>query len=116
MGDNEPLLDLGSAGQRISISASGAYEAGQIAGGHTRAQIKVEAYPFSGVIETVFSEEDLVEYSSGVETFRTSGKATLGGNRGPQVRLEHHGDVIEVEVTVSADDPWPTIKYLIFPL
>jgi hypothetical protein len=29
--------------------------------------------------------------------------------------LEREGDVIEVTVMLSEDDPWPTLRYLIFP-
>jgi hypothetical protein len=103
----EPLVDIGSDGQRLRVVAAGP-------AGLRDAWIEVEAYPFSGTIKTVLTEDDISQYRSAMQDFAAVGRAILGGHRAPQIELEREGDTIEVTVTASGDDPWPTIRYLIF--
>jgi hypothetical protein len=101
------IIDIGTTGQRLMIVSGGAAEMWD-------AWITVEAYPFSGVIKTVLTTDDIAQYRSALRDFDVHGRAVLGGHRPPEVTLVREDDVIEVQVTPSGDDPWPTIKYLIF--
>ena len=101
------LLDIGSDGQRLIVLSGGSAEMWD-------AWILVEAYPFSGLIQTTLTQDDVAAYRSAIADFAQSGRARLGGHRAPQIDLSRDGDVIQVEVTPSGDDPWPTVRYLIF--
>ena len=101
------IVDIGTKGQRFVVVSGGAAKMWD-------AWITVEAYPFSGVIKTILTPDDLAQYRSALRDFDIHGRATLGGNRAPEVTLVREADVVEVQVTPSGDDPWPTIKYLIF--
>jgi hypothetical protein len=39
----------------------------------------------------------------------------LGGDRAAEIVLHRHDQVIEASVTPSGDDPWPLLRFLIFP-
>jgi hypothetical protein len=103
----EALVEIGSEGQRLVVLSGGPTELWD-------AWILVEAYPFSGVIRTTLTQDDVAKYRSALSDFDRIGRTTLGGHRAPQIDLTRDGDVIEVGVTPSGDDPWPTIRYLIF--
>jgi len=110
---NEPpaaaavIVDVGAKGQRLLVVSGGDAQMWD-------AWITVEAYPFSGVITTTLTADDIAQYRSALDDFHALGRATLGGDRAPEITLVREADVVEVQVTVSGDDPWPTIKYLIF--
>jgi hypothetical protein len=81
------------------------------------ADIDVEAHPFAGTIQTVLTAEDVQEYDSLARAF-TSGQrehVIFGGDRAAEVVLRRHDQTIEVSVTPSGDDPWPLLRFLIFP-
>ena len=78
-------------------------------------RIEVEASPFRGHIEATFTTDEVVAYTHALERLRTSSKVRCGGDRATLVQMELDGDVIEVTVMLSENDPWPTLRYLIFP-
>jgi hypothetical protein len=109
----QTLLDIGSPGQRLRVVIGDA-----LAGFGAEmfpARIEVEAFPFRGHIEATFAADEVDAYTHAVERLRTSSKVRCGGNRATLVQLELEGDVIEVTVMLSEDDPWPTLRYLILP-
>lgn len=82
--------------------------------------ISVDAHPFAGVLETTFTDEDLVGFADALELLNPVGEATLGGGRAAELHLivENQmggGDlVVECYITPSGDDPYPSIRFLMF--
>jgi hypothetical protein len=112
------LVAIGSPGQSLRIHIAGPFYPDAVDPARRawqRAVIHVEAHPFSGSIETIIGADGIAQYQQAIADFAETGKATLGGNRAAEIRLERDGQVIEVTVTPSGDDPWPLIRYLIFP-
>ena len=112
------LLTIGSPGQSLRIHLAGPYNA-DAADPATRdwqrAVIYVEAHPFSGSIETVLAADEIAQYQQAIADFAVTGQARLGGNRAAEIQLKLDGQVVEVIVTPSGDDPQPLLRYLIFP-
>ena len=102
----EALVDIGSRGQRLLVVSAGPAEMWD-------AWIVVEAHPFSGVIRTTLTEDDVRGYRESMQAFEATGRARLGGWRAPQIDLERDDEMVTVTVTTSGDDPWPTIAYQI---
>jgi hypothetical protein len=120
VGDDALLLDLGRSGSRIAVRLGEAYSPGspdpaQAAWRH--AGIEVEAFPFAGTIRTVLTGPDIEAYAALAAEF-TGGRrdrVVLGGDRAAEVVLQRHDGTVEVSVTPSGDDPWPLLRFLIFP-
>lgn len=85
-------------------------------------RIRVDAHPFSGTVETIFTDEDLAQFAEQLDGRGPEGSAVLGGGRACEVRLaaEWQNGVeggllaIECSVTPSGDDPYPFVRFLIF--
>jgi hypothetical protein len=67
------------------------------------------------VVVTTFDAELLEDFSTGLRRLAEDGAVVLGGGRAPEVRLEADDGVVEVWVTPSGDDPWPVLRWLIWP-
>jgi hypothetical protein len=117
---DEHLLNIGQPGSRVTVRLGDLYSpnAADIAQRTWRyADIEVEAHPFAGTINTVLTAEDIQEYASLAGAF-TSGQrehVVFGGDRAAEVVLQRHDQTVEVSVTPSGDDPWPLLRFLIFP-
>ena len=110
------LVAIGSAGQSLRVELLGPYNADALdpeTRGWLNAAIHVEAFPFSGSIRTVLTPDDVIEYRHALAEFAASGRARLGGGRAAKITLERDGQVIEVTVTPSGDDPQPFLRFLI---
>ncbi len=120
MADERLLLDIGRPGSRITLRVKGLCHpgaAGLPQGTWRNAAIEVQAHPFAGTIETVLTGEDVEEYGSLARWF-TEGRrdhVVLGGDRAAEVVLHRHDRTVEVSVTPSGDDPWPHLRFLVFP-
>jgi len=116
--DGEVLFSLlGQGGDGIRVVAGGPYTpsaADLEARSWLRAYIEVNARPFAGTLETVFTPEDLAEWRNVPEPLPEGRSLTVGGDRAPEVRLTRDGPVVEVAVTPSGDDPWPLLRFLVF--
>jgi hypothetical protein len=85
-------------------------------------RVRVGAHPFSGTVETIFTDEDLKQFAEQLEGLGPEGEAVLGGGRACEVRLATEwqngvtGGLLAVEcsVTPSGDDPFPFVRFLIF--
>jgi len=106
------LLDLGAKGQRIRLVLG---DPQPPAWDPLRSlDIEVDAAPFGGTITTLVREQDADDVRQEIKHLAVSGRANLLGGRAPAVMLVREGDVVEVTVQASGDDPWPTLRYLIF--
>ncbi len=84
--------------------------------------ITANAFPFSGTVETVFTQDDLVTFREGLRALTVPGHVALGGGRTTLLALdvmERTGIepgrlVVEVTLIPTEDDPWPLLRYLIF--
>jgi hypothetical protein len=85
-------------------------------------RISVVARPFGGVLETIFTEEDFVEFAEALGLLDPAGEATLGGDRAAELGLvverQFNGAdgalAVECCLTPSGDDPYPLLRWLIF--
>jgi hypothetical protein len=85
-------------------------------------RVVIDAFPFGGTLETIFVDEQLVEFADALDALDPVGAAVLGGDRAAELRLhvEHQNDdregllAIECSVTPSGDDPYPYLRWLIF--
>jgi hypothetical protein len=118
--DDDLILDIGRRGSRITVRVGAPYSSGsadpdQRAWRH--AGIEIEAHPFAGTITTVLTAPDIEEYGALALAF-TGGQrdhVVIGGHRAAEIVLRRHDETVEVSVTPSGDDPWPLLRYLIFP-
>jgi hypothetical protein len=112
------LLAIGSPGQSLRVQLLGPY-AGDALDPETRgwmsAAIHVEASPFSGTIRTILAAEDIAQYRNAAAEVAKHGRATLGGGRAAEITLVRIGQVVEVTVTPSGDDPDPYLRFSIVP-
>jgi hypothetical protein len=115
--DPRVLLEADSDGQRLRVVVRGlaAPNAADLdARLWMNMTIEVEAHPFTATIETLVTTADIDEIRAIANGFAAGDVAcTIGGGRAAQIELSREGDVIEVKVTASGDDPWPRITYLI---
>jgi hypothetical protein len=112
------VLDLGQTGGQILVTL-GDLSTPRLANlpghGWRHVEIHVEAAPFAGVIQSIFTEADITEYRQEAARFAAGAEhARFGGDRAPLITLDRHGDNMEVFVTPSGDDPWPQLRFLIF--
>jgi hypothetical protein len=85
-------------------------------------RIAVTAQPFAGVLETVFTDEDLIEFADTLDQLDPAGEAVLGGDRAAELRLVVEPQLggaegalaVECSLTPSGDDPYPSLRWLIF--
>lgn len=85
-------------------------------------RIRVHAHPFSGTVETIFTDEELTQFGQQLEGLGPEGDVVLGGGRACEVRLtvEWQNGVkggllaVECSVTPSGDDPYPYVRFLVF--
>lgn len=120
MDDDRLVLDLGRRGSRIALRVGAAYSpdsADPDRRSWRHAHIDVDAHPFTGTITTVLTGQDIEEYSAIAHAFGSGERdhVVIGGNRAAEIVLRRHDATIEVSVTPSGDDPWPLLRYLIFP-
>jgi hypothetical protein len=82
----------------------------------------VQPLPFAGMLETIFTDEDLVDFAAALERLDPVGEAVLGGDRAAELRLNVGHQIggtegalaLECSLTPSADDPYPYLRWLIF--
>jgi hypothetical protein len=118
--DDDPILDIGRRGSRITLRVGAPYSPGSAdpeQRGWRHADIGVEAHPFTGTITTVLTARDVEEYAALALAFTTGQRdhVVIGGDRAAEIVLQRHDGTAEVSVTPSGDDPWPLLRYLIFP-
>lgn len=85
-------------------------------------RIAVDAHPFAGVLETVFTDEDLTQFADTLDRLDPAGEAILGGDRAAELRLVVEPQLggaegalaVECTLTPHGDDPYPQIRWLIF--
>ena len=85
-------------------------------------RIRVDAHPFSGTVEAIFTDEDLMLFAEQLEGLTPEGEAVLGGGRACEVRMNAgwqngvEGGLLAIEcsVTPSGDDPDPFLRFLTF--
>lgn len=85
-------------------------------------RLAVDASPFRGVLETIFTNEDLVAFAESLDALDPHGEVVFGGDRAAELRLvvaKQFGGregalAIECSLTPSGDDPYPSIRWLIF--
>jgi hypothetical protein len=86
------------------------------------ATISASAFPFSGTVETVFTQHDLITFRDALRALSVPGRVALGGGRTTllaldvreQTSIEPDRVVVEVTLIPSEDDGWPMLRYLIF--
>jgi hypothetical protein len=120
MDDDQPILDIGRRGSRITVRVGAPYSPGSADPDQRlwrHADIVVEAHPFTGTIPTVLTAQDVEEYRALALAFTTEqrDRVVIGGHRAAEIVLQRHDQTVEVSVTPSGDDPWPLLRYLIFP-
>jgi hypothetical protein len=117
------LLTLGATGASLRISASRRQMVGIIEDPWFDASISVDAYPFAGTIDTIFTLSDLKEWAESMRSIdELPHRAVLGGNRAAEVLIDIERQIgglegalaLEVSVTPSGDDPNPYLRFLIF--
>ena len=114
------ILDIGRPGSRLTLRVGAPYSPGSVdpdQRGWRHAGIGVEAHPFAGTIATVLTAPDIEEYGALALAFTTGqrDRVVIGGHRAAEIVLQRHDETVEVSVTPSGDDPWPLLRYLIFP-
>ena len=113
----EAVFDLSGAGGdglRVMLGQPSTPDAADLDARTWVTYIDVRAHPFAGTVEAVLTPADVAEWESAAAALAESGSVTVGGGRGPEVRLVQDGQVTEVCVTPSGDDPWPVLRYLVF--
>lgn len=111
------LLEVAGLGNllRVRLGAPCAPNAADLdARSWRHAHIEVSASPFSGVIDTVFTPEDVAEWRAAGEAVSARRQVTVGGHRSPEVTITPDEGVDEVAVTPNGDDPWPLLRFLVF--
>jgi hypothetical protein len=87
-------------------------------------RVIVEASPFGGTLETIFTDEQLLAFADAVDGLDPVGQAVLGGDRAPDLRLVVENQIggrqgalaVECFLTPSGDDPYPRLRWLISEL
>ncbi len=82
----------------------------------------MNADPFAGVLHTIFTDVDLLEFADALDQPDPVGEAVLGGDRAAEPRLivesqdgGTRGELaVECFLTPSGDDPYPSLRFLIF--
>jgi hypothetical protein len=85
-------------------------------------RITADASPFGGVVETIYTDEDLVDFAEALDGLDPVGEVMLGGGRATELRLVIANQVggrdgalaIECTLTPSGDDPYPLLRWIIF--
>jgi hypothetical protein len=118
--EQDVLLDLGRSGSRLTIRLGERYDAASADPGVRTwrwTEIVVAATPFAGTIRTLLTGDDVAAFRQGIAAFlgEQRDEVQLGGYRAAEVVLRRHDETVEVAATASGDDPWPRIRYLIFP-
>ena len=117
------LINLAGTGCSMRITASPHPVAGVTDDPWFDTAIAVDAYPFSGTIETIFTLSDFQDWAVALRTSEDlPQQIVLGGNRAAEVVMDVERQVggasdaivVEVSVTPSGDDPWPLIRFLVF--
>lgn len=87
------------------------------------AAISVDARPFAGTIDTIFTLSDFRDWAESMRSVdELPHRAVLGGNRAAEVLINIERQIggpedslaLEVSVTPSGDDPFPYLRFLIF--
>ena len=109
----ERLLAVGSSGQRLVIELGAPYDGPPVFSErrYRHAEIHVEAGAFRGTVPAVADES---QYREAATAFGRDGRCRFGGDRDTLVALERDGSAIDVEVTVTEDDPQVSLRFLIF--
>ncbi|SEE94814.1 hypothetical protein [Ruania alba] len=112
-----PILDLGAGGSRLRVET--AYQGSLW---HFDTTVITEAHPWSGSLETVFTDRHLDAFARALRSTELPRTATLGSDRSPEIALhlsEQQGGpsgsvAIMAEMAWTGDDPYPFLRWLIF--
>ena len=115
------LLLLESKGDRLCVTARP-----HVVPGQDQSWFDVEftavGHPFAGVVTDVVMATDLEFWRHNVGRLAAPGEVVLGGERAAELVLRVEGQVggepgswaVQVTLTPSADDPYPTLTWLLF--
>lgn len=112
------LLDLRALGDHLVVTARRHSSPGDEQ--PIDLMIDVAAHPFSGVVRQLVMAADLTFFADNLRRLGSRGEVVLGGDRMVELRLAvepqegREGQVVDATVTPSSDDPYPTLRFLIF--
>lgn len=115
------VLDLLGAGSRLRVSVECA-ERGVDGSSAYEVRCEATAPPFTGTVTDLLLPDDLRFFATNLRRLAAPGSVILGGERAAELRLEVEKQVggqagrlvVEVHLTPSGDDPWPSLRWLIF--
>ncbi len=115
------LLALESSGDSVRISLQPHVVAGQQEPWFDL-EITAVGHPFRGTVTDIVTATDLADWRDRVAGLTAPGEVVLGGGRAAELRLRVEAQIgpepgrwaVEAELTPSADDPYPTLRWLIF--
>jgi hypothetical protein len=121
--DVTTLLSVGAAGSslRLTVRPRATFSVGDP---WFDAEIEVEALPFAGTLQTVFTRADLHDWLDQLAGLTAgTGQAVLGGGRAAELVIEAQAQIgsrdaeavaLSICLTPSGDDPYPCLSFLIF--
>lgn len=118
MSSDVVLLRLEGNGDHLIVGATRHQPPGDV--GLVDLVIEVAAHPFRGEVRQTVMVEDLGFLAGNLRRMTPSGELVFGGQRMLELCLatepQSRGDgyVVEVSLTPSGDDPFPSIRYLLF--
>ena len=112
------VLAVGSEGNRLVL----ALDRDEAEADWFHARLSVEAHPWHGVLETIFTRDELLAFGQALRVERLPRKVALGGGRAAELLLDlkvqqgqNAGRIAMVaELTPSGDDPYPFVRWLMF--
>ena len=115
------LLALAAGGDRLRVAARPRTPAGQ---DEAWFEVTCDAVgePFRGKVHATLTAEDLAAFRDGLAALVPPGEVALGGDRAAELRLVVEPQTggapgawaVEASLTPSGDDPYPTLRWLIF--
>lgn len=117
------LLNVAGGGSRLRVTAVPHPVPGVDDDPWFDTAIAVDAYPFAGTVETIFTLNDFRDWARALRRGdELPRQVVLGGNRAAEVVIDIQRQVggtkdaiaLEISVTPSGDDPWPLIRFLVF--
>lgn len=121
----QPLLSLGGPGGSLVVRVKPTRAPGGIDDPWFDTEIEINAFPFHGVLKSLFTIGDFRQWREELRTLSGGvGRAVLGGGRAAQLIVETEAQiggrespnsvVALVDITPSGDDPYPRLQFLIF--
>lgn len=115
------LVSLEAHGDRLRITAHRRPIGGQDEDWFDL-QIEAVGHPFHGTVTDIVTATDLAFFRGNVKRLTSPGEVVLGGGRAaelclrvePQVGGEAGRWVVEVTLTPHGDDPYPSLRWLLF--